>query len=184
MAFPIGIADIPRRCIIDLDECGIFLETTANRKYGKAYSGLRVREPGPYSKSEKWNLLLAVCGEDGYQGGDARRWADMWLVGGTTVSKMLHFVRSILQDIGPATQNNFYVFTMDNLNSHRNVAVVALIHLYGHGVVFRAPYWAVDGAIEFIFNTLQSLVRAKLYEIKDANDLMNAVYESTWYTKY
>ena len=33
------------------------------------------------------------------------------------------------QDIGHANDDQFCVFTMDNLNSHRNVAVVALIHL-------------------------------------------------------
>ena len=54
-AFPIGIADIPRSQIIDLDECEVFVETTANRKYGKSYKGFRVRETGAYSKGEKWN---------------------------------------------------------------------------------------------------------------------------------
>ena len=83
MAYPVGIADIPRRNVIDLDECGVFVETTANRTYGKSYIGMRVREEGPYSKSEKWTLMLAVCGEDDFNGGDARRWAEMWLVGGT-----------------------------------------------------------------------------------------------------
>ena len=60
---------------------------------------------------------------------------------------MLEFIQSILNEIGHATANDFYVFTMDNLNSHKNMAVVALIHVYGHGVVYRAPYWPVDGAI-------------------------------------
>ena len=71
---------------------------------------------------------------------------------------MLDFMAVVLQDIGHANDDQFYVFTMDNLNSHRNVAVVALIHLYGHGVIYRAPYWAVDGAIEYIFNTILTLV--------------------------
>ena len=67
---------------------------------------------------------------------------------------------------------------MDNLNSHKNIAVIALIHLYGHGVVFRAPYWAVDAPIEYIFNTIQSLIRARLYEIKNGNELVLAIYQS------
>ena len=45
-------------------------------------------------------------------------------------------------------------------------------------VVYRAPYWAVDGAIEFIFNTLQSLMRARSYEINNDTDLIAAIYES------
>ena len=67
---------------------------------------------------------------------------------------------------------------MDNLNAHRNIAVIALIHLFGHGVVFRAPYWPVDGPIEFIFNTIQTLIRARLYEIRTNQDLIGAIYES------
>ena len=129
MAFPLGIADISREFIIDLDECGVFIKTTGNRNHGKAYTGYRVREEGAYGKSEKWNLLLAVCGEDGMNGGASRRWTDIWLEGGTTVNKMLGFVNLILQDIGPAVGNRFYVFTMDNLNSHKNVAVIALLKI-------------------------------------------------------
>ena len=178
LAYPLGIADIPRSKVIDLDECGVFLETHANRSIGKSYIGLRVREEGVYSKSEKWNLLLAVCGEDGTAEHAARRWADIWLEGGTTVDKMLEFVDNILEDIGHANEENFFVFPMDNLNSHKNVGVIALIHLYGHGVVYRAPYWPVDGAIEFIFNTIQSLMRGRAYEIYNEDDLLAAIYES------
>ena len=87
-------------------------------------------------------------------------------------------METILESIGYATEDNFYVFTMDNLNTHRNIAVIALIHLFGHGVVFRAPYWAVDGPIEFIFNTIQTLIRARLYEIRTGQDLVGAIYES------
>ena len=61
---------------------------------------------------------------------------------------------------------------------HKNVGVIALIHLYGHGVVYRAPYWPVDGAIEFIFNTIQSLMRGRAYEIYNEDDLLAAIYES------
>ena len=177
-AYPLGIADIQRSRIIDLDECGVFLETHANRTHGKSFIVLRVREEGVYSKSEKWNLLLAVCGEDGTEENSSRRWADIWLEGGTTVDKMLDFVQNILDDIGFADEDNFFVFTMDNLNYHKNDGVIALIHLYGHGIVYRAPYWPVDGAIEFIFNTLQSLMRARSYEINSENDLLASIYES------
>ena len=178
MAFPLGIANIPRSNVIDLDECGVMMEKTANRRYGKGYVGCRVNEEGPYGHSEKWTLLLAISGEDDHNGQDARRWVDMWLDGGTTVNRFLDFIENLLDSIGPATAEKFYVFTMDNLNSHKNEAVIALIHLYGHGVVFRAPYWPVDGAIEFVFNTIQTLVRAQLYEIITPNDLLAAVYHA------
>lgn len=177
LPYPLGMADVQRSKIIDLDECGIFLDT-GKRKYGKAYSGVRVGDVGPYSKSEKYNLIMAICGEDGDINQASRRWTDCWLDGGTTVAKMLQFIQMVLEDIGPAVPDNFYVFTMDNLNAHKNEAVIALIHAYGHGVVYRAPYWAVDAAIEYVFNTLQALLRAKLYRIKNMNDLIAAVYES------
>ena len=61
--YPAGIRNIPRRDWIDLDEAGIFVET-ANRKTGKAYIGIRVREEGPYNHSEKWNLTMAICGDE------------------------------------------------------------------------------------------------------------------------
>ena len=180
LPFPLGIGGIHRSRIIDLDECGCFLETTANRNYGKSFISCRVREEGSYSKAEKWNLLLAICGEDGggVIGPDSRRWVDTWLEGGTTVNKMLEFVRTILQDIGQGTPNNFYVFTMDNLNSHKNAAVIALIHLCGHGVVYRAPYWPVDGAIEFVFNTIQTLIRSRMYEIRTSNEMVNEIHRA------
>ena len=56
--YPLGIADIHRSHVINLDECGIFFETTANRQHVEAYKGHMVRDEGPYSKSEKWNLIF------------------------------------------------------------------------------------------------------------------------------
>ena len=177
LAFPLGIGGIPRSRIIDLDECGLFVET-ANRPHGKSSIGFRVREEGPYSKSEKWTLMLAICGEDGTMNEPSRRWADVWTEGGTTIARMLDFMQHLLDAIGPATHDNFYVFTMDNLNSHKNVQVVGMIYLYGHGVVFRAPYWAVDGPIEYVFNTVQTLIRSNLYNITNGNDLIHSIYTS------
>ena len=164
--------------MIDLDECGIFVET-CNRNNGKQYVGIRFNEPGPYSKSEKWNLLMAICGEDGRAPNNpSRRWTDIWVEGGTTVEKMMDFVRTILDDIGPAAPGNWYCFTMDNLNSHRNIGVINMIHTYGHGVVFRAPYYPIDGPIEFVFNTLEAQLRAKLYMIVCGGTLILALNQS------
>ena len=53
-----------------------------------------------------------------------------------------------------------------------------MIYLYGHGVVFRAPYWAVDGPIEYVFNTVQTLIRSSLYNIRNGNDLIHSIYTS------
>ena len=56
----------------------------------------------------------------------------------------------IIGDIGQGTHGNRFCFTMDNLDSHTNGAVQALIFNAGHRIVFRAPYHPVDGAIEYI----------------------------------
>ena len=52
---------------------------------------------------------------------------------------------------------------------------MVVIYQAGHRVVPRAPYWSVDGAIEYVFNTLQVLRCVNLQEIKDNDDLVNHI---------
>ena len=125
--------------MVDLDEAAAFVES-GNRGEGKAAVNRRVREVGPYGHSEKMNVLLAICGEQHFQGRPARRWVETWSQGGTTTDKFLAFIQRILLDLGPGTPGNFYCFTMDNLNSHRNVLVQQAIDTAGHVCVFHAPY--------------------------------------------
>ena len=77
--YPVGIKNIPRRDWIALDEAGIFVRT-ANRKTGKAYIGIQVREEGPYNHSEKWNLTMTIFGDE-----DGDRWLYFERKSGTTV---------------------------------------------------------------------------------------------------
>jgi len=79
--------------------------------------------------------------------------------GGTNVHRFYAFIERIIQDIGPGTDRNRYCFTMDNLNIHANHAVTNLNFNAGHRIVFRAPYYPVDGAIEYIFNVIQCALR-------------------------
>ena len=51
--YPAGIADIPKDDWIDFDEAAIFVKS-CNRKSGKSFIGVRVREEGPYNHSEKY----------------------------------------------------------------------------------------------------------------------------------
>ncbi len=110
LPYPYGIADIRVEDLIDLDECGLFVET-ADKKIGKAYVGNRVRQEGNYQKSEKWTLLLAIAGSTA-----AERWVKMWLQGGTTGDKMIEFIQEILDDIGVATAARRRCFILDNLS--------------------------------------------------------------------
>ena len=91
--------------------------------------------------------------------------------------RVYDFVRQILNDIGRARQGNWYLFTMDNLNSHRNKAIVALIHSYGHGIVYCAPYYAVDVAIEYFFNTLQTMLCSNMHRITDLVSLVQTMHQ-------
>ena len=161
---PYGIANIPREQIIDLDEAALFVESS-NRSRGKAHLCRRVREVGPYGHSEKLNILCTVCGEDALPGTASRRWVDTWTQGGTTIQRFLSFINRIIQSIGQGTPGNFCVFTMDNLNSHRNVLVQQAIHMAGHRCVFRAPYYPVDRPIEHTFNSIQGALRRAQYRM-------------------
>ena len=76
MPYPYGIADIWREDLIDLGECGVFVET-ADKHISKAFIGSRVRQAGNYQQGEKWTLLLAIAR---YMA--AKRWRLMWLDGG------------------------------------------------------------------------------------------------------
>ena len=170
--YPEGIRNIPKRDWIDLDEAGIFVET-ANRSTGKAFIGVRVREEGPYNHSEKWTLTMAISGDE-----DGDRWLDFEKKSGTTVTDCYDFIRRIIEDIGPGTQERRRLFTMDNLLAHKNIAVIGLIAASGHRFCFRAPYYPVDGGIEYVFNTIQRDLEVKLPEIKNSSDLRNEVFNT------
>ena len=174
LPYPLGIADICKQDMIDCNEAGVFLETS-NRGTGKAHKTVRVISRGPYSKTEKWNLMLGVSGEEGGVENPSRRWRTLWLRGGTTIVRVLEFVNLVLADIGHGTPQRRYCFTMDNLSAHKNQAVAALIHGHGHRLVFRAPYYPMDGPIEYIFNTLQGLLRSNMHNINDSATLLNEI---------
>jgi len=109
LPYPYGIADIRRQDLIDLDECGVEL-STAERGIGKAYVGKRVKQAGLYSKSDKYNLLLAISGDPA-----GNRWRDIWTGEGTTGDRMIEFIETIINELGPGTPARRYCFIMDNL---------------------------------------------------------------------
>jgi hypothetical protein len=122
LPYPYGIADIRRQDMIDLDECGVELQT-ADRHHGKAFVGKRVSQSGPYQKSTKYNLLLAISGD----GANPRRWRDIWSGEGTTGQRMITFIRTIITQIGPGTPQRRYCFIMDNLRYAVMCALLVLV---------------------------------------------------------
>lgn len=168
-AYPLGIADVDLADIIDLDEMGLFLEST-NRKFGKTLRGLRADDKGAYNRGVKMNFLAAISGD----GDDPMRWHVDWIGEGTTVERFLAFMEMIVGDLADRYPGRSFCFTMDNLNVHKNPAVVNAILNNGHRFVFRAPYYAVDGAIEYVFNTIHTGLLSYYNTITTMDELSNA----------
>ena len=64
---------------------------------------------------------------------------------------------------------------MDNLNVHRNQLIENIIEDARHRVVYRAPYWSVDGAIEYVFNTIHTKLQQQYQQINNMDELTNQV---------
>ena len=94
---------------------------------------------------------------------------------GPSALDFLEFVERILGDIGPGTAQRRRCFTFDNLTAHTNQAVVYAILAAGHRVVFRAPYYPVDGAIEYVFNSIQQQLTYRVHDILTEVDLEDGV---------
>ena len=182
LPYPFGAGNIRRSDLIDLDESG-FEMASADRKIGKSYIGKRARQAGLYSRTEKWTLLLAISGDPN---GD--RWLDYWTGEGTDALRMIEFVRYVIADIGPGTAQRRRCFTMDNLSSHHNLQMATIIFNAGHRIVFRAPYYPVDGPIEYVFNTIQGTLQINNRLIVDGTtlveELLNAVADIPNFVAY
>ena len=182
LPYPFGAGNIRRSDLIDLDESG-FEMSTADRGIGKAYVGKRVKQSGLYSRTEKWTLLLAISGDP-----TGERWLDYWTGEGTDALRMIDFLRYVIADIGPGTVIRRRCFTLDNLGSHHNLQMATIIFNAGHRIVFRAPYYPVDGPIEYVFNTIQATLRINNRLIVDGpsliDELLNAVADIPNFVAY
>ena len=130
----------PRAFLIDIDEAGIWLEK-CNRKRGKAFTGVRVREPGPYGHGDKWTLILGIdC--------SGMKWFRFEKVAGTSVETFDSFVNTIVQQLPAAGPRR--TFMWDNLTAHHSARVFNTVTRAGHRVLPRPPYRPVDGPIEYV----------------------------------
>ena len=64
-----------------------------------------------------------------------------------------------------------YYITMDNLKSHLNPQVMALISNHGHKIELRALYYSINGAIKYSFNTFKTRLRLQMPYIVSTQDL-------------
>jgi len=118
-------------------------------------------------------LTLAIYGDPA-----GERWLDFERKAGKTVEDCYQFILAILISIGRGTPLRRRMFTMDNLLAHKNRVVIDLILAWGHRFCFRAPYHPIDGAVDFVFNTVQHDLTIRLEDIKNGDDLRNEVYAS------
>jgi hypothetical protein len=163
---PLGIAGVSRHELIDIDECGLFLET-CNRGEGKAFKGVRVREEGPYGHSQKWTLILAID-TAGFK--HVRFSPDS----GTTIPIFSQYILNLLARL-PA-HGPHRLFMWDNLAAHFSPMVVNAIYAAGHRIVPRPAYFPADGPKEFVFCQLECGLKDRLYHIQNTNDLIREVH--------
>ena len=64
---------------------------------------------------------------------------------------------------------------MDNLNIHHNPVLSQMIASQGHRYLFRTPYWYVDGPMEYVFNTIHTLLLQYFGTIDDLPVLGNRI---------
>jgi hypothetical protein len=168
LPFPLGVVGIPRALLIDIDECGLWLEKKV-RGHGKTITGVRVRAPGVYGHGEKWSLILGIdC--------SGMVWVRFAKVAGTTAEIFDDYVRTILNTLAPppAPQRTFM---WDNLTAHNCARVYNRVVAAGHRVLRRPAYRPVDGPIEYVFNQLQCQLTNRIGEVTDDVSFSTLVHD-------
>ncbi len=169
-----GISVESTRDIIDLDESNYKLETQ-NRKFGKVTTEKQCDTRGKYKKGEgSVSLLMTISGNE--RVGHAFSFHMCFTEGGTDLWQFFSFMSELCDWLAANRPGRSFVFTMDNLNIHRHPAIDNLIHVHGHRVVFCAPYWSCNGAIEYVFNTLQTRLQMDVNGVDNVFDLVNKIY--------
>jgi transposase len=183
--WPVGIHGIPRRQLIDADEFGLHLNA-ANRKYGSAPVGLKIRKPGNYDRGTfKLTIILAVeTGDPDIPAGvigsvsNPRIWARVTTEPGTSAEAYRIFVEHVLDTYNVA-ENPALRRTLihDNLTSHRAPEVYEAIRERGHRVVCRPPYRPQDGPVEYAINQVCLNLTKRWSKVTDLETMQTVVEE-------
>eukprot|EP00957_Ditylum_brightwellii_P010821 820352-Ditylum_brightwellii.AAC.1 len=57
-----GIPDVVTDDVINLDQCGVYIET-ANRKFGKTFIGTLLNQEGECKQGKMLNVQLPICAD-------------------------------------------------------------------------------------------------------------------------
>jgi transposase len=164
-AYPEGVANTLTENIIDIDEAKFKLESQ-NRKCGKIMHDRRINTRGKYKR-----VLMGISGS----AQNPFAFHQLYSEGGTDLQCFYQFMREFIQWLQTNRPGIAFSFTMDNLNFHKHTIILNLIHNAGYRVIFRAPYWSCDGAIEYAFNTIQTRLQMQYNTIEDSAALENAI---------
>lgn len=168
-SYPEGVFGEDVKKVIDIDECNFKLESQ-NRKFGKVTRQKRCDTRGKFKKGAgSVSLLMGVSGDDE----NPCSFHQTFTEGGTGLWRFYNFMEDFIGYLGENFPGESFLFTMDNLNVHKHPIVLALIRNAGHRVVFRAPYWSCDGAIEYVFNTIHTRLQMQFNAIDDVDELVN-----------
>lgn len=168
--YPFGRANVSTRDMIDLDESGMKIEAS-NPSFGKSVSFHRCHFEGAYNRERKLNLIMAISADPDYD----FEWHEHWEQeeGGTNLYRMYTFIEGIINQLAIDRPGRSFCFTMDNLNVHHHPILLDLITSRGHRYLFRAPYWSVDGPMEYIFNAIHTHLLMHFRGIEDLAALGN-----------
>jgi len=87
--------------------------------------------------------------------------------------QIIDFIQTIVIELATIVPNRRLCFVMDNLQSHQNQQMSTIIIVAGHRLMFCAPYYPVNGPIEYVFNTIQGVLRIHNDVIIDDSSLIN-----------
>lgn len=172
MDYPFGSRNIRTQDMIDMDESGFKIEHS-NHNFGKTVSWLRCHFEGEYNRDRKLNCMMGVSADRAYN----MEWHDLWEQdeGGTNLYRVWLFFDRIMDQLDRDWPGRSFCFTMDNLNIHHNPIILNRIIEKGHKYLFRAPYWSVDGPMEYVFNTIHTHLLQHFKEIGDLVVLENVL---------
>ena len=158
----------------------------ANRNYGSAPLGLKIRKPGNYDRGTfKLSVILAVeAGDPAIPNGDIgsvsnpRVWARVTTEAETTAVAYRMFVEHVLNTYD-AVANPALCRTLihNNLTSHKAPEVYEAVRERGHRVVCRPPYRPQDGPVEYAINQVCVKLDKRWSECVDVESIQTVVEE-------
>ena len=136
---------------------------------------VRCDDRGKYKKGEgSISLLMSISGNE--RAGQTFSFHRCYTEGGTDLWRSFNFMLELCDWFDAHRPGRSFLFTMDNLNIHKHPVILNLIHGCNHCVIFWAPYWSCDGAIEYIFNTIQTKLQMDVYGVDTVFDMVNKIH--------